>query len=97
MGRHTDIQRHDTGGGEEGHLFASPVIIPITAVFIIPQIVVHGGAAVGGFLAKQSLGFAIAFQGRNVCNGAFQFVQEGVEINGDELGGADAGKAARIA
>ncbi|MMZ71430.1 hypothetical protein D1872_348170 [compost metagenome] len=52
MRRHPHIQRDDAGGREEGHLFATPVVIAITAALVIPQESVYGGTAIVGFLTE---------------------------------------------
>ena len=94
---HADIQRHNTGGREQGHLFAPPVVIAIAAVFIVPEIAIHRIAAVIGFLAKLRFSVFVAFQCGNIGDSALQLVEERVQVNRDELSGAYAGKTACIA
>ena len=78
-------------------MFAPPVVIAIAAVFIVPQIAVYRIATVTGFLAKLRFRFFVAFQRGNIGDSAFQLVEEGVQINRDELRGEYDGKAACIA
>lgn len=41
MVRHTDIERHNGGSGKQRQLFASPVVIAVDTVFIIPEVTVY--------------------------------------------------------
>ena len=49
-----------------------------------------------GFLAEQRFRLLIAFQRRDVGDGALQFKQESIKIDGDELGGTNARQATRV-
>ncbi|MNS78348.1 hypothetical protein D3C72_1119570 [compost metagenome] len=97
VGRHPNVQRHNAGGREQPHLFPTPVVIAITAVFVVPQEAVHGRAAVIRFLAKCSFGLFIAFCGGDVGDSAFQLKQERIQIDRDKLRGANAGETPGIA
>lgn len=85
MVRHADIERHNGGSGKQRQLFASPVVIAVDAVFIIPEVTVYRIATGTGLLAEQRFCLFLAFQRRDVGDGALQFKQEGIQIDGDEL------------
>ncbi|SAB20059.1 Uncharacterised protein [Enterobacter cloacae] len=97
VGRHTHIQRHNAGGRKQRQLFASPVVIAVTAALLVPQVAVHRRAAIVGLLAERLCRFFIPFRRRNVGDRAFQLEQEGVQVNRDKLGCTDAGEPRRIA
>lgn len=64
MVRHTDIEWHNGGSGKQRQLFASPVVIAVDAVFIIPEVTVYRIATGTGFLAEQCFCLFLAFQRR---------------------------------
>lgn len=96
MVRHTDIERHNGGSGKQRQLFASPVVIAVDAVFIIPEVTVYRIATGTGLLAEQCFCLFLTFQRRDVGDGALQFKQEGIQIDGDELGGTNARQTTSI-
>ncbi len=96
MGSHTDIQRHDAGGREERQLLTTPVVIAITAVFVIPQIAVDRHAAIACLLTEDLCRLFIPLRGRDIGDGALQLKQEGVKIDRDKLGGANTRQPSRI-
>lgn len=89
MVRYIDIEWYNGGSGKQRQLFASLVVIAVDVVFIILEVTVYRIATGIGFLAEQCFCFFFVFQRRDVGDGVFQFKQEGIQIDGDELGGTN--------
>ena len=96
MGRQADVKGDNAGGGKQRQLFAAPVIIAKTAVLIVPQIAVNRRPPILSLLAEGRFRLAIALQAGEVGDGRLQLEQEGVQVDGDKLRGADTGQSRDI-
>ena len=92
--RHSNIQRHNAGGRKQRQLFASPVVIAVDTVFIIPEVTVYRIATGTGFLAEQRFCLFLAFQRRDVGDGALQGLadRQGRSLRGELQNGDGFGR-----